>query len=254
MEYTIGKLAKLAGLTTRTLRYYDQIDLLNPSKTADNGYRIYTKRDVDRLQQILFFRVLKISPEVIRGILDYPDYDALSVLETHRAALREQREQLEEILENVEKTIAKMKGEYQMTDQEKFKGLKEKLLEENQEKYGKELMEKYGEKQLKKANERFSSLTQEEFEKAEKLSEAFTEALKGAAACGDPACAEAREACSIHREWLALYWGKSGLTPVTHLNLADMYCSDARFAENMEALAEGRAEFFRKALILYYDL
>ncbi len=254
MEYTIGKLARLAGLTTRTLRYYDQIDLLKPSKIGGNGYRIYGKRDVDRLQQILFFRVLKISPELIRDILDDPGYDALAALETHALELSERRQQLEEIIANVEKTIAVMKGEYQMTDKEKFEGLKRKLLEENQEKYGKELMEKYGEKQLKKANERFAGLTREEFEKAEKLAADFSTALKEAASGGDPACAAAREACSVHREWLALYWGKSGLTPAAHLNLADMYCSDARFAESMEALAEGRAVFFRKALALYYDL
>ena len=254
MEYTIGKLARLSGLTTRTLRYYDQIDLLKPSKIAENGYRIYTEKDVDRLQQVLFFRVLKVSPETIRGILDFPDYDALTVLETHKVTLTERKEQLEEIIANVGKTIAKMKGEYQMTDHEKFEGLKTKLLEENEEKYGKELMEKYGEKQLKKVNERFSALTQEEYEKAEKLAEDFTQALKEAAACGDPSCGSARESCSIHREWLTLYWGKSALTPIAHLNLADMYCSDTRFVESMEALAEGRAEFFRKALALYYDL
>ncbi len=254
MEYTIGKLAGLSGLTTRTLRYYDQIGLLKPSKIRSNGYRIYTESDVDRLQQILFFRILKISPETIRSILDDPEYDALTVLETHRIALAKQKAQLEDIIGNVEKTIAQMKGEYQMTDHEKFEGLKRKLLEENQEKYGKELMEKYGEKQLKKSNERFAALTQEEFEKAEKLAADFAAALKEAAAAGDPACEAAREACSIHREWLSFYWGGKALKPEAHLGLAEMYCSDGRFAENMEALAEGRAEFFRKALALYYDL
>lgn len=147
-----------------------------------------------------------------------------------------------------------MKGEKQMTDAKTFEERKRELLEENQEKYGKELMEKYGEKQLKKANERFTGLSLEEFDKAEKLAADFAVALKEAAVSGDPACALAREACSLHREWLAFYWSANTLTPAAHLGLADMYCKDARFAESMEALAEGRAEFFRRSLALYYDL
>lgn len=141
-----------------------------------------------------------------------------------------------------------------MTDYEAFAGLKERLLAENEEKYKNELIALYGETQLKKARERFAALTQEEFERAEKLAADFTHALKEAATTGDPACASAREACSIHREWLAIYWGKGTLKPEAHLGLADMYCADKRFAENMEALAEGRAEFFKKALALYYDV
>ena len=254
MEYTIGGLSKLSGLTTRTLRYYDEIDLLKPAKVQPNGYRVYTEKEVDRLQQIMFFRVFDMSPEVIKDILDFSGYDAIKALETHIDLLTEKKEHLSEIIENVETTIAKMKGELVMTDKEKFAALKKKLLAENEEKYGKELMTKYGETRVKAANEKFSGLTHEQYEEAELLSKEFSESLKRAALSGDPACEDARDACRIHREWLSYFWVEKMFTPQAHINLSEMYCSDTRFEESMEALADGRAEFFKKALKLYYNL
>ncbi|NCB41253.1 MAG: MerR family transcriptional regulator [Clostridia bacterium] len=254
MEYTIGILAKLSGLTARTLRYYDEINLLKPSEIRSNGYRVYTEREVDRLQQIMFFRVFDMSPEVIKEILDSSDYDAIRALETHIKLLTEKKERLSEIIVNAEMTIAKMKGELMMTDKEKFGAFKKKLLAENEEKYGKELMAKYGETRMKAANEKFSGLTQEQYEEAERLSLEFFDTLKAAALSGDPASESAREACRIHRQWLSYFWVEKAFTPQSHLNLAEMYCSDTRFQDNMKALAEGRAEFFKKALNLYYDL
>jgi len=254
MEYTIGVLARMSGLTTRTLRYYDEIELLKPSEIRLNGYRVYTEREVDRLQQIMFFRVFDMSPEIIKEILDSSDYDAIQALETHIRLLTEKKERLSEIIVNAKTTIAKMKGELVMTDHEKFGAFKKKLLAENDEKYGKELMAKYGETRVKAANEKFSGLTKKQYEEAEKLSLAFFDTLKAAALTGDPASESAREACRVHREWLSYFWVEKSFTPQSHLNLAEMYCNDTRFQDNMKALSEGRAEFFKKALRLYYDL
>lgn len=254
MEYTVGQLAKLSGLTTRTLRYYDQIDLLKPSKLRSNGYRIYTEAEVDKLQQILFFRTLEMSPEAIKTILEFAGYDAQNALEEHLETLYRRKDRLEQLIANAKKTIASMKGESKMTDKEKFEGFKKKLLEENQEKYGKELMEKYGEKQIKKSNEKFAKLTQEQYEAAEELAGRFAQTLKEAALTGNPACEAAREACRLHREWLGFFWTDHAIKPQAHINLAAMYCSDPRFQENMEAIAEGRAEFFKEALEIYYEV
>lgn len=74
MEYTIQKLAKLAGVSVRTLHHYDQISLFKPSRVGDNGYRYYGKPELLRLQQILFFRELRFSLETIRAVLERPDY------------------------------------------------------------------------------------------------------------------------------------------------------------------------------------
>ncbi len=142
----------MAGVTPRTLRYYDQIGLLSPKRTDSNGYRVYGTEDVDRLQQILFYRELGVSLEDIRKILTGEDFDELSALQSHLSALLERREQLNLLISNLEKTIKAKKGEIFMSDKEKFEGFVKKLVEENEEKYGKEAREKYGDEAVDRSN------------------------------------------------------------------------------------------------------
>ena len=78
MEYSIQELSKLSGVTTRTLRWYDQIGLLKPSRVAESGYRYYGKREVDRLQDILYYRALGVELARIRECLDNPSFDPVS--------------------------------------------------------------------------------------------------------------------------------------------------------------------------------
>lgn len=79
MEYTIKKLSSLAGVSTRTLRYYDEIGLLKPARMNSSGYRIYEAKEVDLLQQILFYRELGVSLETIRDIVTAPSFDIFNV-------------------------------------------------------------------------------------------------------------------------------------------------------------------------------
>jgi len=144
VEYTINKLAKMAGISTRTLRYYDQCGLLAPARVSSNGYRIYGQKETDRLQQILFYRELGVPLNDIKRILSSPDFDYKTALEDHLKALTVRRSQLDRLISNVEKTLLSLKGEIVMTDQEKFEGFVEKLIQENEEKYGSEIREKYG--------------------------------------------------------------------------------------------------------------
>lgn len=69
MEYSIKDLSEIAGITTRTLRYYDEIDILKPAKISDSGYRIYSDNEVDLLQQILFYKELGLDLKTIKDIL-----------------------------------------------------------------------------------------------------------------------------------------------------------------------------------------
>jgi DNA-binding transcriptional MerR regulator len=80
MEYTIQKLAKLAGVSKRTLRYYDEIDLLKPARINSSGYRIYSQKEVDRLQQILFYRELGVDLHSIKEIMTDPTFDRAKAL------------------------------------------------------------------------------------------------------------------------------------------------------------------------------
>lgn len=97
MEYSINKLSRLSGVTTRTLRYYDEINLLKPARVASSGYRIYGAKEVDRLQQILIYRELEFSLDDIRSILQKPDVDVEKVFESHLRMLHEKQEQLNKL-------------------------------------------------------------------------------------------------------------------------------------------------------------
>lgn len=136
MEYTVQKLGLLAGVSTRTLRYYDEIDLLKPARINSSGYRIYGQQEVDRLQQILFYRELGVSLEEIKEILDSPTFDADRALREHREKLLERRAQLDALIANVDLTLAQREGTKTMSDKQKFEGFKQKLIDDNEAQYG----------------------------------------------------------------------------------------------------------------------
>lgn len=83
MEYTVKQLAKIAGVSPRTLRYYDEIGLLKPARINSSGYRIYEKEQVDLLQQILFYRELGVSLDKIKDIIYSPDFNEIEALKEH---------------------------------------------------------------------------------------------------------------------------------------------------------------------------
>ena len=146
MEYTIQKLSRLAGVSTRTLRFYDEIGLLKPKRTSSSGYRIYGEAEVDRLQQILFFKQLSFSLDEIKAAMDDPAYDAERSLVAHKQALLEKKTEIELLIKTVDATLDEKRGGRKMSDKEKFEGLKKELLDENETRYGQEIRGKYGEK------------------------------------------------------------------------------------------------------------
>jgi len=88
VAHSVKRLSGLAGVSSRTLHYYDQIGLLKPAGYGDNGYRFYDRAALLRLQQILFFRELDFSLKEIQEIIDEPGFDVLSALECRGKSLR----------------------------------------------------------------------------------------------------------------------------------------------------------------------
>ena len=131
MEYSIHALAELAGVSARTLRYYDQIGLLKPKGTTEAGYRLYGQEEVDLLQQILFYRALGVPLKEIARIVQADDFDRLHALKTHLSALRARQAQTAALIESVEKTIRSIKGGTEMSDSEKFEAFKQRVVREN---------------------------------------------------------------------------------------------------------------------------
>jgi len=249
MEYTVQKLAKLAGISTRAIRYYDEIGLLKPARINSSGYRIYGSKEVDRLQQILFFRELEFPIEKIKEIIDSPDYDEIKALLQHREQLLIKRNQLDMLIQNVEKTIKhKERGVY-MTDKEKFEGFKEDLIIENEKKYGKEIREKYGDDAVDASNEKMMNMTKEQYQEFEKLNQMILDTLEEAMETGDPAGELAQKACEMHKKWLSFTWDK--YSPEAHAGLAQMYVDDERFSEYYDKRKPGMAKFLRDAIFIY---
>lgn len=249
MEYTVQKLGRMAGISTRTLRYYDEVGILKPARINTSGYRIYGKTEIARLQQILFYRELGLSLESIREIVTAPSFDGILALKDHREKLLAKRDQLDSLIANVEKTIAESEGRIIMSDKEKFEGFKQKMIDENEAKYGKEIREKYGDEQVEKSNQAFKNMTKEQYEEFEKLGSTILETLKAAFATGNPAGELAQKAADLHRQWLTFAWGS--YTKEAHAGVAQMYVDDERFTAYYDKAQPGLAVFLRDAVHLY---
>jgi len=249
MEYTVNKLAKLTGVSARTLRYYDELGLLSPVRQSGNSYRIYGPNEVDRLQHILFYRELDVPLEEIKHLLSSEDFDRIAALKSHLGALLARRNQLDILIATVEKTIGAEKGERDMSDKEKFDGFKQKLIAENEEKYGGEIRAKYGGETIDRSNAKLKGMTRGQYAETERLSQEVTEALKAALEEGDPAGELAQKAVALHREWLCCFW--TDYSPEAHIGVAQMYVDDPRFAAYYDKIAPGAASFLRDAVLVY---
>lgn len=249
MEYTVQKLARLAGISTRTLRYYDEINLLKPARIASSGYRIYGTAEVDRLQQIMFYRELGFDLDSVRQMMDHPTYDRLTALQEHQAQLLERHKQLNALIANVAQTIESTKGGIAMSDQEKFAGFKQRMVDENEQKYGKEIRAKYGDEKVNRSNEKVLGMTQEQHEEVTRLAEEVKSTLATAFKTGDPAGPLAQQAADLHKRWLTFYW--SEYSKEAHANLAQMYVDDERFKAYYDDEQPGTAEFLRDAIRIY---
>lgn len=251
MEYSINKLAKLAGVSTRTLRYYDQIGLLAPKRISSNGYRIYGQKQVDLLQQIMFYRELGVELEQIKKIITSQDYDEINSLRNHLTALEEKKIKLDIMIAGVKKTIAAAKGEISMSNSEKFEVFKKKMVEENEFRFGKEARERFGGDAIDSGNEMLMGMSKTQYEQLQDLTKRINEGLKEAFETGDPSGEKAQEVCCLHKQWLGFFW--KSYTKEAHMSLAQSYVDDPRFKKYYDDIAAGCAEFLRDALLIYLN-
>lgn len=249
MEYTVQKLAKLAGISARTLRYYDEIGILKPERINSSGYRIYGKKQVERLQQILLYRALEVDLTCIRNMIEAPSFDGVEALKDHRTKLMDKRKQLDLLIENVEKTIANSEGRMEMSDKERFEGFKKELLAENERKYGEEIRNKYGEESIQRSNKKLQNMTEEEYEHITKLEQEIRIQLHEAMKTADPTSEQAQKAAQLHREWISFYW--DSYSGEAHAGVAQMYVDDERFRAYYDKDEPGTAAFLRDAIVVY---
>ncbi|MCT1902583.1 MerR family transcriptional regulator [Oceanobacillus sojae] len=229
MKYSIKQVADMSGISTRTLRYYDQIDLLKPAELSDSGYRIYGEEELSRLQQILLYRSLGMKLEQIQSVLDDPGFHTLTALEEHHRKLEAEKEKLNQLLATVRKTIQYTKGEITMTAEEKFEGFKKERLEENERLYGEEIREKYGKDTVEKSNKKFMDLSEADFQEMQRIEDALFSKLEHLAKTKDLDTPEAKEVYELHKKWLMYSW--PNYSAEAHKGLVQMYLADERFAK-----------------------
>ncbi|MTT30716.1 MerR family transcriptional regulator [Terrilactibacillus sp. BCM23-1] len=250
MEYTVQKLAQMAGVSGRTLRYYDEIGLLKPARVNSSGYRIYSQKEVNKLQHILFYRELGLNLDTIQKLISTPDFDRYETLKDHHTKLLRKRAKLDKLIENVEKTMDSEKGRIVMTDKEKFEGFKDKMIEENEKKYGKEIRKKYGDDTVNRSNQKLKGMSQEDYQLVESLGQDILTKLEKAMETGDPESNEAQEVAAMHKQWLTYWW--ESYSKEAHAGLAQMYVDDDRFTKYYDDKSgKGAAEFLRDAIVSY---
>jgi DNA-binding transcriptional MerR regulator len=243
--FTVKQLSNLAGITPRTLHYYDEIGLLRPSMVGDNGYRYYGEESLFRLQQIMLYRELDMPLERIKKIMGRRDFDVVDALEKHRHDLRKRIDQLERLVQTVDDTILHMKGKKMMSQKQLFQAFSE----EEQARYEKEAMEMYDPAVVKESNRKWRSYSaadkQRIAEEGNAVYQGFLDAMpKGAAS------PEAQQCVAAWRKHMDYFW-----TPNKEqmLGLADLYNEDPRFKANYDKIDPRLAEFVREAVRIYVD-
>lgn len=137
MAYTVNKLAKLSGVSVRTLHFYDEIGLLKPAYYGENKYRYYEEEQLLILQQILFYRELGFQLNDIKKILSSDHFDKIEALNSHKNFLKKNLDRTKSLIKTIDKTIAHLKGKITMKEEELYYGFES----ERQKEYEKELVD-----------------------------------------------------------------------------------------------------------------
>ena len=241
--FTVKQLSQIAGITPRTLRYYDRIGLLKPSRVGTNGYRYYDERALLKLQQILLYRELELPLERIREIVNQPGFDPLAALEGHKFELARRRARLEHLISTVDDTILHLKGKKEMSDKQLFAAFSE----EEQAEMEKEAMKLYDPEIVKESNRRYRTLSADE--KQAILDEGNALYLELVAAIpegpGSPAAQAGVERWRRHMDY---FWRPN---PDQLVALAEHYSLDPRFKANFDRIDPRLAAFMGEAVRIY---
>ena len=248
----INELAKISGISQRTLRYYDEIGLLSPTRFQENSYREYSEQDVNILQQILFYRELKFSLVDIKKMMHAKEYDIRQALHQQHQLLVDRRQYLDNLIDTVAKTIQAMEGGANMTNEEKFDVFKNKIIADNEQQYGEEIRANYGEESIMASYGKLKNLSEEKFEAMQQLEQQLFERMREAMASGDDGSELMMEVAELHKRWLCFSWEK--YTKNAHNGLAKLYLIDERFtAYYDERVGEGATKFLHDAIEIYTE-
>lgn len=245
--YSITELARVSGVTTRTLRYYDEINLLTPSYTNQAGYRYYGKFELSVLQHILFLKELDLSLTDIRKIIHDDSQHTIPLFEAHYQQLLKKKERLNNIIFLMEQTLLEKKGDIMMTDLEKFDAFKQELVTNNDKQYGEKLNELYQKEHLDMSKHAMLSMSEDTYTHFIFLEKQLLDNLIPDVSVPSHT---SETIFNLHREWLTIAWGfyQSDM----HLGLSQMYVSDDAFINYYDSRCGTGATLKLQEIISYY--
>jgi DNA-binding transcriptional MerR regulator len=245
MAYTVKQLARLAGVSVRTLHHYDELGLLPPPVIGANGYRYYDERSVLRLQSILFYRELGFPLAKIREALDRPGFDAIAALQEHRVALESRVGRLQRLIATIDHTVCHLKGEKTMNTKQLFAG----FTPEEEQKYADEAAQRWDEGTVRESQRRWNARSPESKQAVKAEAEAIYRDLITAMPLG--ADSVPVQACIERwRRHIGHFW-----TPNDEqcLGLAALYRDDPAFRRNYDAMHPQLANFMCEAVKVHVD-
>lgn len=245
MSYSIGRVAELAHVTVRTLHHYDEIGLLSPSGRTSAGYRRYAEADLERLQQILFYRELGFSLVEIATILDDPDADAEAHLLRQHRLLTEQAGKLQHMIAAVEFALEASKVGIQLTPEERF----EVFGDFDPDQYADEARERWGGTDAYKESERrVAKYSKADFEQIKAEGAKLLDDIAAAMTSGLPSDgSEAMALAEEHRHQISKWFYTCSYEIQT--GLAEMYLADERFMAYYERHTPGMAQYLHNAIL-----
>ena len=244
-QYTVKDLARLAGVTVRTLHVYDKMGLLLPAVRTEKNYRLYGEGELLQLQQILFYKEIGFSLNDILDILSDPDFDLVDALGHHKQALQSRMESIAEMLRTIDTTILKLKGELTMTHEDLYAGLPR----EQAVQWQKEAKERWPqqvahseEMLLRMSKRRYDQLQKDFMENWGKLLSMYRQA---------PESEQVQKEIGNHYRFILQFWGQPNVPKEAYIGLGELYVADQRYVTiNGEANPEA-ALFLLKAIRHY---
>lgn len=246
MELKIHELAAMAGISVRALQYYDKIGLLKPKKHPENGYRVYTQKEVDRLQEILLLKGLGFPLKDIEDLLNASDYDRLEALKLHRSLIKRRLEEIRLLADTINQSIKEMEEGKQMKHEDKFKGIN---FRENP--YEQEARDRWGSEKVDEANAHIKSRSDAELKTMqERMNAVFSEfaALRGTDPSSVAAVNVSERFYRLLNDEIGSFYNKE-----VFKGLGQMYIDDERFTKNLDKWGEGTALFMRDAMANFSD-
>lgn len=241
MKLRVKEVSKLAGVSIRTLHHYDEIGLLRPETVSEAGYRLYADGDLERLQQILFFRELGFSLREIGRMLDHPEFDRLEALALQRKMLQEKMEHTRRMIANIDRSLLHAKGEIEMTNEQRFEGI-----DFTNDPYEQEARERWGDAAIDESKRKLASRTATPELQAE-LQQEWDRRMQALAEARyeDPASPKAQE---LIGDWYAFLGNFGTYSYEAFAGLGQMYVQDERFTQNIDKYGEGLAKFMSEAM------